>query len=67
MNKSMIRKILLILGIFPFVLPFIVGIYKISIESWQLFDWLIMYSFLYYPTYIIGFVLILVSVIKRNK
>ncbi len=67
MNKSMIRKILLVLGIFPFVLPFIVGIYKVSIESWQLFDWLIMYSFLYYPTYIIGFVLILVSVIKRNK
>ena len=67
MNQSLIRKILLILGVLPFILPLIVGIYKISIESWKLLDWLIMYSFLYYPTYIIGVVLILIAVLMRKK
>ena len=67
MDQSLIRKILLILGVLPFILPLIVGIYKISIESWKLLDWLIMYSFLYYPTYIIGVVLILIAVLMRKK
>ncbi len=66
-KKSFIWKLLLAVGILPFVLPFLLGFYKMSIESWHLVDWLIMYSFVYWPTYIIGFVFIVISVIKLAK
>ena len=55
-------KVILGIGICPFILPFVLGFYRMSIESWMLMDWLIMYSFIYWPTYIIGLVLILVAV-----
>ena len=54
-------KIILALGICPFILPFIIGLYRMSIETWTMLDWLVMYSFIYWPTYIIGFVLILIA------
>jgi len=55
-------KVILGIGICPFILPFVLGFYRMSIESWALMDWLIMYSFIYWPTYVIGLVLILVAV-----
>ena len=67
MNKSIIWKTLLIIGICPFILPFVLGIYRMSIESWAMLDWLVMYSFIYWPTYVIGVVLIVVSVNKLLK
>ncbi len=67
MKNSLVWKMLLVIGMFPFVLPFILGIYRMSIESWSLLDWLIMYSFVYWPTYIIGVVLIVISVYKLFK
>ena len=63
MKKNLIWNILLIIGIVPFILPFVFGIYKISIESWTMFDWLVMYSYIFWPTYIAGAVAIAVSVI----
>lgn len=57
-------KIILAIGICPFILPIIVGIYKMSIESWTMLDWLVMYSFIYWPTYIIGLVLIFLAASK---
>ena len=57
-------KIILGIGICPFILPFVLGFYRMSIESWTMLDWLIMYSFIYWPTYIIGFVLILLAISK---
>ncbi len=65
MKKSFIWNILLIIGIIPFVLPFILGIYRMSIESWNLFDWLVLYSFIYWPTYIAGLVCVAVYVCYR--
>jgi len=62
-KKSLIFKILLALGICPFLYPFIAGIYTASVESMFLSDYLILYSFLYWPTYIIGAALIIFSVI----
>ncbi len=67
MNKSIIWKTLLIIGICPLILPFVLGIYRMSIESWTMIDWLVMYSFIYWPTYVIGVVLIVVSVKKLLK
>lgn len=68
MKSKLIWKILLVLGICPFLVPFVSFLYKlINAESWGLIDWLIMYSFLYWPTYVLGFVLIAVSIYKLRK
>ena len=59
---------LLIAGIFPFVYPFIGFIYRMIIsESWTLGDWLILYSFVYWPTYVVGLILISIAIIIRVK
>jgi len=60
-------KILFAVGFIPFLLPFILGVYRMSIESWTMVDWLIMYSFIYWPTYMIGFVLIVLAIKKLLK
>ena len=65
MKKALIWNIILIIGIVPFILPFAFGIYKISIESWTMFDWLIMYSYIFWPSYIAGALVIAVSIIGR--
>lgn len=65
MKKNLIWNILLIIGIVPFLLPFVLGLYRMSIESWTMFDWLVMYSFIYWPTYIAGAVAIAVSLVGR--
>ena len=72
MKKSIIRNSLLILGIVPFLLPLIIGLYRMTIESWELFDFVILYSFIYWPTYVAGLICIAVGVVlcvreKRNK
>ena len=67
MKQGYIWKILLVLGIFPFVLPFVLGAYRMSIETWTMIDWLVMYSFIYWPTYVVGIVLITVSLKKLLK
>ena len=65
MKKSVLWKLLLLLGLCPFVLPFLLAFTRMS--SWTLLDWLIMYSFVYWPTYIVGIVLIAVSLYKLIK
>lgn len=67
MKQGFIWKVLLVLGIFPFVLPLVLGAYRMSIESWTMIDWLVMYSFIYWPTYVVGIVLITVSLKKLLK
>ena len=62
MAKRIIAIVLLILGIVPFILPFAGGIYTMSVETGSTMgDWLIMYSFVYWPSYLLGAVLIAVS------
>ena len=65
MKKSLIWNILLILGIVPFALPVVWGIYSVITESWNLFDWLVMWSYVYWPTYLAGVIVIAVSIIGR--
>ena len=67
MKKGLLWKILCFIGICPFICPFLLSPTRMS--TWTLFDWLIMYSFIYWPTYIAGAVLIILSVykIKRSK
>ena len=56
---------LLAIGVIPFAAPFIgFGYEMLNSSSWSLMDWLILYSFVYWPTYLVGFVLIAISVYK---
>ena len=60
--------VLLIIGIIPFAAPFIGFVYEmINSSSWMLVDWLFLYSFVYWPTYVVGVILIIVSVRKLRK
>ena len=60
----MIWKILIFLGTIPFLVPVLLGVYRMQIESWTMTDWLILYSFIYWPTYIVGVVLIALGAVK---
>ena len=78
---KMIWKIILIVGIIPFLIPLIAGIYS-SITGFSglcffecdnyygfsaFIDSIYLYSFVFWPTYIIGLFLIVLSVIKLKK
>ncbi len=65
--KKNIWKLLIAVGVIPLVLPFILGVYHANIESWTVGDWLIMYSYVYWPTYVLGILMIAVGVIKLKK
>lgn len=67
MKPKLRWKILLAIGISVFIIPFITGFYRMSIESWKMADWLVMYSFIFWPTYLVGVVLIVVSVKRLIK
>ena len=67
MKKTLVWKVLLAFGVCPFALPLILGTYNMSINLWSLADWLILYSYLYWHTYVIGIVLIAFSVYKLKK
>ena len=64
MNKKIWRT-LLVLGIVPFLIPFFgFGYEMLNASNWTLLDYLVLYSFLYWPTYLVGLVLIVLSVWK---
>lgn len=65
--KKQSWKILLGLGLMPFVLPFVLGLYHMWIESWTMTDWLVLYSFLYWWTYLAGLVLIVLAVVQKKR
>ena len=68
MKNKRLWWLLLVVGIIPFAAPLIAFMYEmINSSSWTLVDWLILYSFIYWPTYIIGFILIAISVYKLIK
>lgn len=62
MKNKKLWWIILTVGMIPFAAPFIAFAYEmINSSSWTLADWLILYSFVYWPTYLIGFALIAIS------
>lgn len=67
MKKAIIWKILLAVGIVPFAFPFITFAYELLIgSSWTLGEWLVLYSFVYWPTYLVGLILSAISISKLN-
>ena len=64
MNKKLWRT-LLVLGIVPVLIPvFGFGYEMLNGSGWTLLDYLVLYSFLNWPTYLVGLVLIVISVFK---
>ena len=54
-------------GFLPFLIPVLMALYSMSVESWNFFDWILLYSVIYWPTYIVGIILILIAVRKRKN
>jgi len=63
-KKDSISKYLILTGTLPFIIAILSGIYKTTIESWNFINWLILYSYVFWPTYIIGILLIIIGIIK---
>ena len=68
MKNKRLWWFLLAVGLIPFAAPFIGFAYEmLNSSSWSLMDWLVLYSFVYWPTYLVGFVLIAISAYKLRK
>ena len=65
--KKLLWKLLFLAGLVPFILPIFIGLYTMTIESWELFDWIVLYSFVYWPTYLTGLIVIVISLIGIFK
>ena len=65
--KDPLWKLLFLIGVLPFIFPIVFGLYTMTIESWELFDWLILYSYAYWPTYLAGLIVIVISLIGIFK
>lgn len=65
MKKSLMWKVLCLLGMCPFIVPVLMSGTRMG--SWSFMDWMIMWSYVYWPTYIIGLAVIFFSVYKLRK
>ena len=81
-KKNILWKLLLIIGLIPFVIPFLFGIIKaiigdslglcfvdckISYGLPVFLNFVSFYSFVYWPTYVIGIILIIISIVQLLK
>ena len=68
MKNKKLWWFLMAIGLIPFAAPFLGFAYEmINSSSWSLLDWLILYSFVYWPTYLVGLALIAISAYKLRK
>lgn len=70
--KKYIPQIILTAGFIPFIAPFATAVWKIYVlhEGWSLFEFVFLYSFIYWPTYILGLIAILLAIYlfrRRNN
>lgn len=61
MRKNLLQIFFLLLGISMFAAPVVMSVTRGSIPF---FDWLVLWSYLYWPTYLIGLVLITFSAVR---
>ena len=54
-------------GFLPFIVPVCMALYSMSIETWVFFDWILLYSVIYWPTYVIGILVIVIAAKKRKN
>lgn len=62
-----IWKVMMIIGLLPFIVPLAMGLYTMMIETWELLDWLLFWSVIYWPTYVVGIVLIIIALYKLRS
>ena len=43
------------------------GIFKVYYESWDMISWLVFYSYIFWPTYLIGIFLIIIGLRNKRK
>ena len=55
---------IILTGVLPFIIPILAGIYKTTFESWDMLSWLVLYSYIFWPSYLIGLLLIIFGIIK---
>ena len=68
MEKKKLWRILLVLGMIPCVIPFLGFAYEmLNSSSWTLFEYWFLYSFVYWPTYVPGLILVILSGCKLGK
>ncbi|MBE6658684.1 MAG: hypothetical protein E7604_09595 [Ruminococcaceae bacterium] len=64
-RKKILSAILIILGIVPFAVALICGLPIFRASNLTYGDFLILYSYLFWPTYILGAVLLAAGIIWR--
>lgn len=64
-RKKMISAILIILGFVPFAVALICGLPIFRASNLTYGDFLILYSYLFWPTYILGVLLLAAGIIWR--
>ena len=67
MKRKALWKFLLFLGLCPFAAPLLLWLCQFLSTPWPLFDWLVLYSFLYWPTYLLGAALLILAIVKFRK
>lgn len=66
-RKKLLSKILIVLGMVPFAAALVLGIPPFRASYLTYFDFLILYSYLFWPTYILGVLLIAVGLVLRFR
>ncbi len=73
-NRKVLWKVLLVIGILPFAIPlllsFISSIFGLGLfyaDGLSGIDFLVLWSFIFWPTYVIGVFVIILSIIKINN
>lgn len=61
MKNRIVDYILLVVGLVPFALPVLTGLYRMNMESWTFGDWFVLYTAVYWPTYIIGIAFLVIA------
>ena len=69
-KKKIIKAILIILGLIPFIIPIIWSLFSTVIDNsvgLSFTEFILYYSFLYWPTYILGIVAIAIALFIKPK
>lgn len=67
MKKTILWKLVLFVGVALLAAPAATGLYHMAIERWSPFDRLILYSYIYWPSYVVGVLLIVLAVVKLRR
>lgn len=70
MRRKLIWKFLFFMGLCPFIAPFFYYVLQLLVHnhySWTLLDMLVLWSFVYWPTYLIGLIWIVLSAGKLKR